>query len=202
MNTHPFRRQIIKALLRCLSLVAVLLTLAVFYLAVIIGQPADEQLSAVQTSPVPREPAAAKAPVTITAEHDIASLLDSFPAAFIRLAPGHDAVLLTGRTYDTAYGGGFARELELTYRLPDGMEVMLRSIYPSDAYALIPTQDYSLSAHSGYSMLHLPAARMDSDRDMRFHARGEGALYLFTLPADAEDAAALIKLAVLEIPLT
>lgn len=196
------RERIKKLLGRVLTLLAGLVALVVFYLAVIIGQPAQDVMLADKPSPAAQTLLSAQLPVKVTLEEDIPSLLDSFPAPLMRLMPVQGLSFLEGKTYDIAYGGAFARAAELSYQLPEGDVLTLLSVYPRDAFTLVQTSGFTLNPTVGYTMLHLPAVRMDSADLTRLHTQGEEALYALTLPRTlAKDAASYLKLTQAEIPL-
>lgn len=192
-----------KILDRLLTGLVVLIALVVFYLAVIIGQPNEEALLAAAEPTSPQALLSARLPESIGQEGDISRLLDAFPAPIMRLPPIQGLSFVEGKSFDVAYRGAFARVAELHYQTQSGSVIILQSIYPRDAYSLLDTKSYSLTPMIGYTMLHLPAVRMDADNFIRFHLAGEEALYLLTLPiSDEAIAVSLLNQTQLEIPLS
>lgn len=192
-----------KALRIAASLIVSVIAVAVFYMAVIIGQPTEDALLQLNPEASPQAVLAAQPPEKITDPEQIGFLAASFPAPLLRLAPGTDIAFIQGQTYDVAFEGGFARMGELTYQTSEGKTLLLQTIYPKRAFSLIDTKGYSLSPTLGYTLLHLPAVRMDSTHSVRFHLEGEEALYLIALPKEyLETAHGLLKLCQLEVPLS
>ncbi len=198
------RNASLKKILRVLATVLVsLVAVAVFYLAVVIGQPTEDALLQLNPESAPQALLSAQLPDIITQESEIQHMLSSYPAPLLRLSPGTDIAFVQGQAYDVAYEGAFARVGELTYQTQDSKTLTLQTIYPKRAFALVDTKGYAISPTLGYTLLHLPAVRMDSTKTVRFHIEGDEALYLITLPKEyLETAPNLLKLCQLEVPLS
>ena len=160
------------------------LLVVVFYLAVIMGQPSDEAVSAAEKRPEPPL-LQAQLPVTMNNSGDMTHMRERFPGSIIVLAPNANAFFVSGQSYDVAWGGAFARVAVLEYVLEGGETLRLESIYPSHAYELIPRQGFTLRPEIGYSILGLPAVRMDGSNVTRFHAQDNEVMYTATLPKSA-----------------
>jgi hypothetical protein len=194
----------VKRLVRLIATIAFSLVAgAIFYLAVVVGQPTADAVMQLNPEAAVHAPLAASLPEKITDENAIPSLLTSYPAPIMRLSLGTDIVFSEGQTYDVAYEGAFARICDLFYQTADGRDIALKSIYPKSAYDLVDTRAYSLSPVLGYSLLHLNAVRMDAAQTIRFHVEGDEALYFVSIPKEYLDSApSLLKLCQLEIPLS
>jgi len=202
MNGNPKRKLITRILLRILTVLSVLAAMVVFYLTVILSMPDDNAPLTAQDTPAPILTRTG-APAFIDSESDIPTLAAAFPAPLMRLLPTQDITFSTGRAYDTAFEGAFAREAELVYVMDDGTQLSLRSVYPRHAFALLEKQGYSLSYLTGYTFMNLPAVRMDSDGWIRFHAQGSDALYILSLPRQsAVPPEAFMRLIMPELPLS
>lgn len=108
-----------------------LLLMAAFYLAVIIGQPQEDETASTVT-PRMDQPllSAGQDVVTITSADDLPLLLRMFPAP--ALTPTTSGwPLVVGTCYDVAFENGRGRILTLTYQASDTIQVTLTSIYPA-----------------------------------------------------------------------
>lgn len=110
-----------------------LLLMAAFYLAVIIGQPQEDETASTVT-PRTDQPllSAGQDVVTITSADDLPLLLRMFPAP--ALTPTTSGwTLVVGTCYDVAFENGMGRilTLTLTYQASDTIQVTLTSIYPA-----------------------------------------------------------------------
>ena len=105
-----------------------LLLMAAFYLAVIIGQPQEDETASTVT-PRTDQPllSAGQDVVTITSADDLPLLLRMFPAP--ALTPTTSGwPLVVGTCYDVAFENGMGRILTLTYQASDTIQVTLTSI--------------------------------------------------------------------------
>ena len=132
-----------------------LLLMAAFYLAVIIGQPQEDETASTVT-PRTDQPllSAGQDVVTITSADDLPLLLRMFPAP--ALTPTTSGwPLVVGTCYDVAFENGMGRILTLTYQASDMIQVTLTSIYPARAIALLEKGDYRISASLGATLAGL-----------------------------------------------
>lgn len=174
-----------------LTAVLSVVLIALFYLAVILGQPQAGDQAAVDLS----QPLLAASPAqAIASEDQLGGLVAAFPVPVMSFVSGAGPALTAGTSYDTAFEDGFARVVELQYALPDGGTVTARSIYPARALSLVGREGYRLRAASSLSLAGLRAVRMEGADTIRLHAQSSDALYVLTLPAmSADDLAALTK---------
>lgn len=170
---------------RVLGILLIPVLLAVFYIAVVMGQPqgkpVDPAPAAKQPLPRPLESA-----IHISSEEQLAQLSADFPAPLMYPAYAEDLTLAGGVLKDTAYEGGVARIATLTYLTEDGAELSVISIYPARALDLMGRGDYR-NASAGPSLAGIPSARMENDDTVRLHAQGDEALYVLTLPRSLSD---------------
>lgn len=173
------------------ALVALLLV-SVFYLAVILGQPQESE-NAVQVDLL--QPLLSASPaVTITAEAELQSLLDSFPVPVLHAMSGSGLTLLSGSSYDQAYGSGFARIAQLVYQSPAGLQMTVTSIYPARALEMLGKDEMHIASTSGQALAGMASVRMESDTVIRLHAQSENGLYAVTVPMmDTSDLTELIR---------
>jgi hypothetical protein len=165
---------------RILGILLIPVLLAVFYIAVVMGQPQGEPdksaPAAKQPLPHPLENA-----MHISSEEQLTQLSADFPAPLMYPAYAEDLVFAGGVLKDTAYEGGVARIATLTYHTADGAELSVVSIYPARALDLMGRGDYR-NASAGPSLAGIPSARMENGDTIRLHAQGNEALYVLTLP--------------------
>ncbi|MBN1777954.1 MAG: hypothetical protein JW811_07510, partial [Clostridiales bacterium] len=89
--------------------------------------------------------------------------------------------------YDTAYRGGYARRLTLTYQFPDGQIMTIDSIRPPGAVALLEDSGYVIRVDTLYTMGGMDAVRMDSGDYVRLAAEGPEAAYVVHFPIVHQD---------------
>lgn len=188
-----------RILLRCGAAVLAAALAAAFYLAVIMGQPDPQTLKgAVPSDQALRE---AEPAYQIQSETQLQTLVDHFwaPALTFHEAPG--VTFVSGRSYDQAFEGSFARRLELTYHTAEGQVILLESIYPARAFDLMTREGYALNTLTQTALAGHSAVQMDGPTGVRFHTQGEDALYIFTAPClDTETLAELTRATALMNP--
>jgi len=172
---------------------AAALLLAVFYLAVILGQPQESEDIIARANP--NQPLLAASPaVSITDEGQLDLLAEAFPAALLRPMSGSGLNFVSGTSYDTAYENGFARRVTLTYQTAEGLVMTVESIYHARALALLPKGAYHLAAIAGQPLAGMSSVRMEDGSSIRLHAQSETGLYSLTVPMmESLDLAALTR---------
>ena len=159
------------------------LLIAVFYVAVVLGQPQpNDHAVTVRTD----QPLLAASPAqTLTSEGELESLMAAFPVPVLYAQSGGALTLRAGVSQDAAYEGGFARVVTLTYGAElngQTVEITVQSIYPARALSLIPKGSYTIAAVAGQSVAGLSTVRMENASAIRLHAQSADALYAVTLP--------------------
>lgn len=172
-------RRIVRTVL--MALLTVML-LAAFYIAVIMGNPQEDASSALTVRQDQPLVTALENPLLITAEGDLGTVLNRFPAPM--MAAMHSTVLTfeKGVCRDVPFEGGLGRIVTLTYRTAEGAAVSVSSIYPARALSLIDKADFTISADAGLPLAGLRSVRMENTASIRMHAQGSEALYVVTLP--------------------
>lgn len=180
----PVWQRVLRA---ALTVLTSLLLIAVFYVAVVMGQPqgsADMKDSVSADQPLlPPLPAA----VRITDAADIPLISEAFPAPVMCPMYGNALILVEGVCSDVAFEDGLARIVTLTYRTEDFDTLTVTSIYPARALSLMGKGDYTFSSMAGQPMATLRSIRMENASTIRLHAQGEEALYVFTAPVVGTD---------------
>lgn len=176
---QPLWRRAVKGILA--SLLTVVL-LAAFYIAVIMGNPQEEESSAITARQDQPLLEAMSSPIAIMEQGQMGLLLKEFPAPV--MAAMHSAVLTFehGLCEDVPFEGGLGRRLTLTYRTAEGGTVTVVSLYPARALSLIDKADYTISGTAGLPLAGLRSVRMVNETSVRMHAQGRDALYVVTLP--------------------
>lgn len=155
------------------------LALAFAYVFLLLGEPEEEAKLA---QPVVEE--AVTLPMSaldMPGEANVQSLADSFGQPVLSL---YGALSMQkARIYDTAFGGGYARRVTLTYTFADGAPLTVDSLRPTAAVTLLGGGGYRLNAGSLYALAGLDAARMDSDAQTCIFAQSDTAVYAVTCPA-------------------
>lgn len=176
-----------KVLERVLLALLVVLCIGAFYLAVILAEvPADQE--APNISPVPQVTLTAEQPRQIGSLNDLGQLTEYFPAPVLALQGNTQLTFTGGLVNDLAYKGSFARLVTLTYNTQGGETLMLLSIYPADAFSLLPGKDYLLKDNLTAALAGMTAVRMENANTVRLHVKGESALYAFIAPRMEEEA--------------
>ena len=179
---HPRLKKALHVLL--MTLLAVILV-ALFYLAVILGQPEEPEnaIDIDQTQPL----LTASPALNIQSERQVAALAEAFPVPVLAFMEGMGPVLVSGTSYDQAYEGGFARICELRYTTDNGLEITLTTIYPARAVELLGKDGYTLTGAAAQNLTGLTAVRMESADRIRLHAQASDAIYALTLPKLTDD---------------
>ena len=179
---HPRLKKALHVLL--MTLLAVILV-ALFYLAVILGQPEEPEnaIDIDQTQPL----LTASPALNIQSERQVAALAEAFPVPVLAFMEGMGPVLVSGTSYDQAYEGGFARICELRYTTDNGLEITLTTIYPARAVELLGKDGYTLTGAAAQNLTGLTAVRMESADHIRLHAQASDAIYALTLPKLSDD---------------
>lgn len=175
-----------KILERFLLVLLVVVCIGAFYLAVILAEvPADQ--GAPLESPVPQVALTGEQPRQIGTLNDLKQLVEHFPSPVLALTENTQLVFAGGMVNDLAYKGSFARLVTLTYQTQNGETLKLYSIYPLDAFSLLPGKGYSLQNTLTASLAGMTAVRMENADTVRLHVKGESALYAFTSPKMDEE---------------
>lgn len=179
---HPRLKKALHVLL--MTLLAVILV-ALFYLAVILGQPEEPEnaIDIDRTQPL----LTASPALNIQSERQVAALAEAFPVPVLAFMEGMGPVLVSGTSYDQAYEGGFARICELRYTTDNGLEITLATIYPARAVELLGKDGYTLTGAAAQNLTGLTAVRMENADHIRLHAQASDAIYALTLPKLTDD---------------
>lgn len=179
---HPRLKKALHVLL--MTLLAVILV-ALFYLAVILGQPEEPEnaIDIDQTQPL----LTASPALNIQSERQVAALAEAFPVPVLAFMEGMGPVLVSGTSYDQAYEGGFARICELRYTTDNGLEITLATIYPARAVELLGKDGYTLTGAAAQNLTGLTAVRMENADHIRLHTQASDAIYALTLPKLTDD---------------
>ena len=160
--------------------VLTLLLAAVFYVAVVLGEPQEVEKV---VNPLQDQPLLQASPaVTIEGEGNLPVLLNAFPVPVMHPLSGSGLTFVSGVSYDAAFERGFGRIVSLTYTDGMGREMTVESIYPARALSLMGRKDYHLAGVAGQSLAGLKSVRMENGSSIRLHAQAEDAIYVVTVP--------------------
>ena len=173
----PVIRRVLKS---AVSLLMTVLLAAVFYLAVILGEPQEVEQTVRPLADQPLLPAFPA--VTIDGEGQLSALLNTFPAPVMRALAGGGLTFVSGVSYDMAFEDGFGRIVSLRYVNAAGQEMTVDSIYPARALSLMGREDYHLAGLAGQSLAGMKSVRMENGASIRLHAQAEEAIYAVTVP--------------------
>lgn len=174
-----------KAVRMVLAAVLTVVLMAVFYLAVILGQPQEDPdaVAVAQDQPL----LTASPAVTLASAQELEAMLQSFPVPALYAADTSQLTLAGGTSYDLAYEDGFARVLALSYTTPSGARVEVQSIYPARALTFVQRGDYRLSNTLGQTLGGLQSVRMEDGASIRLHVQGAEGIYVVTVPTMTEE---------------
>lgn len=176
----PSRLRLI--LLRTAVAVLLVIALVFAYLFLLLGEPDEETKyvdlpdEALITMPM--------GALEIPGEANLQTLANTFGQPVMALYGGPS--LERARVYDTAFGGGYARRVTLTYAFDDGTRFTVESIRPTSAITLLGS-GYSLSVRSLYALGGLDAARMDGGGQICIFGESDTAAYAVLCPEGHED---------------
>lgn len=178
---------------------AVLLALALVfaYLFLLLGEP-DEDAKYMQE--IPEESIAMPmSALEVPGEANVDSLADTFGHPVLSL--GQSLKMQKARIYDTAFEGGYARRVTLTYTTEDGSPVTVESLRPTSAVTLLKDSGYTLDASHLYTLGGLNAARMDNEETTCIFAQSDTAVYAVICPSvHAEEMTGLLRYTMLVAP--
>lgn len=185
-----------------LTVLGLLLALSMVYVFLLMGEPdEDDQLTAQNT----KQEESIRVPIAATevgANADLNPLAVNFGKPVLALY-GSSLPLQKAVLYDTAFRGGYARRLTLTYALADGGLLVVDSIRPTAAVSLLGGSGYSLNMSSLYTLAGMDAVRMDATDTVCVLSNGQEAAYAVRVPANhADELSTLLKQASLMQPAT
>lgn len=185
-------------LLKRIGLAALLVLALIFaYLFLLLGEPDDDAkyMGDVQEETITMPMSALEIP----GEANVDMLAEAFGQPV--LSVGEALEMQKARIYDTAFEGGYARRVTLTYAFADGTPVTVESLRPTAAVSLLKGSGYRLDADTLYTLGGLNAARMDNATTCCVFAQSDTAVYAVICPQGrAEELAALLRYTTLTAP--
>lgn len=195
LEKQPSRLQ--RILTRIGLTVLLILALVLAYIFLLLGEPDEdakymsEQPEAAITMPM--------SPLEVPGEGDVSFMADTFDAPVLSLY--HGLTMQKARIYDTAFEGGYARRVTLTYAFEDGQLLTVESIRPTAAVTLLQTAGAKLDATSLYTLGGTNAARMDNGQNACVFGQSDTAVYAVTCPlSHADELADLLRATVMIAP--
>lgn len=187
-----------RVLTRIGTALLLVIALVLAYVFLLMGEPEEESKTAApfteETIVMPMNA------LEVPGEADVQSLAETFGHPVLALAQGPE--MKKARIYDTAYEGGYARRVTLTYAYEDGTTLTAESIRPTAAATLLKQAGYSLDATALYALGGFNAARMENDLTICVFAQSDTAVYAVVCPKTHEEelASALRQTALIEPP--
>ena len=179
------------------TVLLIVLSLVFAYLFLLLGEPDEEAKNA---SRLPEEVIQMPmSPFEAPGESNIVNLADTFGYPVLSLYQG--VQMRKARIFDTAFEGGYARCVTLTYAFEDGTQLTVESIRPTEAVGLIGQEGYTLDATALYTIGGLNAARMENDVNICVFAQSDTAVYAVTCPrTHREELASILRQTMLVEP--
>lgn len=178
---------------------AILLVLALVfaYVFLLLGEP-DEDAKYMQ-KPVEETITMPMSALEIPGESDMSDLAETFGQPVLSL--GQALPMYKSRIYDTAFEGGYARRVTLTYTLEDGRQLTVESIRPTSAVTLLKQEGSKLDGSTLYTLGGLNAARMDNGTDCCIFSQTDTAVYAVIAPSGyADELTTLLRYTMLVAP--
>lgn len=182
-----------KALRIILGTVAAVVLVAVFYVAVVLGQPQENPDAVIVSQSQPL--LTASPAMSLASADQLDGLLQAFPVPMLYAVEGSGLTLTAGMSYDAAYGDGFARIAVLNYTTEISgrqVELSLQSIYPARALEFVPKGDYHIGEVAGQSLAGMQSVRMEDGEHIRLHAQAAEGIYVLTVPVLTADELATV----------
>ena len=154
--------------------------LAGCYVFLLLGEPGEDAKYLVEA-----EQQAITMPMTAVetpGEANVSTLAETFGESVLSLY-GSELTMQRARVYDTAFAGGYARRVTLSYAFSDGAVLTVESIRPASAVTLLSSQGYALDPTSLYALGGLDAAMMDNGSQLCVFSQNEQAAYAVICPA-------------------
>lgn len=178
---------------------AILLVLALVfaYIFLLLGEP-DEDAKYMQ-KPAEETITMPMSALEIPGESDVSDLAETFGQPVLSL--GQALPMYKSRIYDTAFEGGYARRVTLTYTLEDGRQLTVESIRPTSAVTLLRQEGSKLDGSTLYTLGGLNAARMDNGTDCCIFSQTDTAVYAVIAPSGyADELTTLLRYTMLVAP--
>lgn len=163
---------------------ALIVTIVFVYIFLLLGEPEDDtqQLQDVEQEKIVHS----ISPLEVPGETDAANIAQTFGQPVLSMYPG--VLPMEGaRIYDTAFEGGFARRVTLTYTLSGGEQLLVESIRPTEAISLMGGSGFHLDGNRKYSIGGVDAAWMDNGEIIRVFGQADQAAYCITCPISYEE---------------
>ena len=162
---------------RASAVIVSTLMLLVACAALILSRPQEEE-----PVPDPQPLQENRAPLAVTDERELSTLIGDFPAPVMSFMGGSGMVFVSAESSSFRMPGGFGRIAVLNWQTEDGIPMMLQSIYPATALSQLEG-GYRFSGIAGPTLFGLPSVRMENQDTIRVHvAAGEG-LYVILAPS-------------------
>lgn len=171
-------------LLKVATVLLIVVALGFAYIFLLLGEP-DADVAATTDNTGSEKITAPIQALEVRGDGDLSALALSFGKPILTMPQG--AALDAATLYDTAFEGGYARCVTMTYQLSGGMKMTLYSIRPETAVTLLGGERYTQRMGSRYALAGLDAQYLSSASGATILASGEGACYAMKCPSGAVD---------------
>jgi len=153
------------------------------YIFLLLGEPEDDaqQLANVQEQKI----TTSMSPLEMPGESDVSTLATTFGQPVLSLYPGV-LPMERARIYDTAFDGGFARRVTITYTLETGETLYVDSLRPTGAITLL-SGDFRLDGERTYAIGGVDAGWMENGQLIRVFGQTGEAAYCVTCPISMKE---------------
>ena len=165
------------------AVILLILALVLAYVFLLMGEPEADSKDA--ASPPEETILMPMSALETPGEANVENLAETFGYPVLALDQGVE--MEKARIYDTAFEGGYARRVTLTYAMEDGTLFTVESIRPTMAATLLKQDGYSLDATALYALAGFNAARMENDLNICVFAQSEAAVYAVVCPKTHEE---------------
>lgn len=173
-------RKFLNFLLKFLAGLFSVVLIVVIGALLVLAQPKQEETEKAEPQPL----LTASPALHISAETELRSIVESFPAPVLSFMSGSGNQFVSGSSADAGLQGGFGRVVILNWQMPDGDPMILQSIYPASALSLLGT-GYHFSNIAGPTLFGSESVRMEDAETVRIHAATETGLYAVIVPKSA-----------------
>ena len=170
-------KKIRKLLLKILGILFSVAMLAFTAASLILAKPQTEKKEAASGQPALN----ARPALEVKNENDLVSLISDFPAPVMSFMSGSGMTFVSATSSDAAVSGRFGRVASLYWQTPEGVPLILQSIYPADSLSLLEG-GYHFSRYSGPTLFGNASVRMEKEGGIRIHTSTDHALYVLILP--------------------
>ncbi len=172
-----------KVVKRVFAILGLVISLALVYVFLLIGEPDEDEQLAQQ---VQKQEETIRVPIAaaqVAGTADLNALAVNFGMPVLTL---QGETLQSATLFDTAFRGGYARRFQLHYTDASGQTIIAESIRPTAAVSLLAKGSVTLAVDQLYTVAGMDALRIEGEDTTMVLARGTDAAYAIILPKGQE----------------